>query len=64
VTTGTLEEVHWEVLSHPACSSDLAPRDFHLFGSLKEALGGKIFTADDEVKILCKDGWKKNHKLI
>jgi histone-lysine N-methyltransferase SETMAR len=37
VTTGTLEEMHWEVLPHPAYSPDLAPDDFHLFGPL----GGK-----------------------
>jgi len=51
VTTGTLEEMHWEVLPHPAYSPDLAPNDFHLFGPLKEALGGKRFTADDVVKL-------------
>jgi len=41
VTTGTQEEMHWEVLQHPACSPDLVPSDFHLFGPLKGALGGK-----------------------
>jgi hypothetical protein len=40
VTTGTLEEIHWEVLPHPACSPELVPSNFHLFGPLKEALGG------------------------
>jgi histone-lysine N-methyltransferase SETMAR len=35
VTTGTLEEVHWEALTHPTYSSDLALSDFHLFGLLK-----------------------------
>jgi hypothetical protein len=47
VTTGTLKEMHWELLPHPACSSDLTPSDFHLFCPLKEALGGKLFRADD-----------------
>jgi hypothetical protein len=51
VTTRTLEEMHWEVLPHPAYSRDLAESDFHLFGPLKGALGGKGFRADDEVKI-------------
>jgi hypothetical protein len=51
VTTGTLEEMHWEVLPHPTCSPDLVPSDFYLFGSLKEALGEKSFTADDEIKL-------------
>jgi hypothetical protein len=51
VTTGTLQEMHWKVLPHSAYSPDLAPNDFHLFGPSKEALGGKRFRADDEVKI-------------
>jgi hypothetical protein len=51
VTTGTVEEVRWEVLPHPAFSRDLAPRDFHLFDSIREALGGKRYRADDEVKL-------------
>jgi histone-lysine N-methyltransferase SETMAR len=41
VTTGKLEEVHWEVLPHPAYNPDLAPSDYHLFGQLKATLGGK-----------------------
>jgi hypothetical protein len=53
VTTGTLEEMHWEVLPHLTYSPDLEPNDFHLFGPLKEALGGKRFTA--KLNILCKD---------
>jgi hypothetical protein len=50
-TGGTLKKIHWEVLPHPAYSPDLAPRDFHLFCPNKEALGGKRFRADDEVKL-------------
>jgi hypothetical protein len=50
VTTGTLGEMHWEVLPHPACSPDLVPSDFHLFGPLTQALGGKRLRADDEVE--------------
>jgi hypothetical protein len=50
VTTGTLEEMHREVLPHPASSLDLAPSGFHLFGPLKEDLGGKRFRSDNEVK--------------
>jgi hypothetical protein len=51
VTTGTVEEMQWEILPHTVYSSDLALGDFHLFDPLKEALGGKIFRADDEVKM-------------
>jgi hypothetical protein len=57
VTTGTLEEIHWEILSHPIYSSKLAPSDFQLFGPLIEALEGKGFKPGDEVKFLCKDHW-------
>jgi hypothetical protein len=41
VTTGTLEETHEEVLPYPAYSPDLTLSDFHLFGPLRETLGGK-----------------------
>jgi hypothetical protein len=43
--------MHWEVLPHPAYSSDLSRSEFHLFDPLKEALEGKRFTADNEVKL-------------
>jgi hypothetical protein len=33
-----------------------------MFGLIREALGGKGFRADDEVKLLCNDGWKSNLK--
>jgi len=64
VTTGTLEEMHWEVLPHPAYSPDLPPNDFHLFGPLREALGGKRFGAYEDVTLFCIDGWASNHKLF
>ena len=37
-------------MEHPAYSSDLAPSDFHLIGPLKEALGWRRFSCDDDVK--------------
>jgi len=39
----------WELLQHPPYSPDLAPSDFHLFGPLKEPLGG-IEIENDEVQ--------------
>jgi hypothetical protein len=59
-TARTVEEMQWEVLPHPAYSTDLAPSDFHLFGPLKEALVG----TDLELTkyFLCNDGWTSNHK--
>jgi len=35
VTPGTLEERNWELLPHPACSPDLVPIAFNLFGTKK-----------------------------
>ena len=36
-------------------SPDPAPSDFHLFGPLKNALRGRRFAADDEVKEAVRD---------
>jgi len=43
--------MHWKVLPHLAYSPDLVPRDFQLFDPFKEALRGKRFRDDDEVKL-------------
>ena len=37
-------------LQHSPYSQDLAPSDYHIFGPLKEALRGRKFTSDEEVK--------------
>ena len=37
----------WELLPHPPYSPDLAQSDFHLFGPLKEFLGGHHFSSDE-----------------
>jgi hypothetical protein len=47
-TTETLHELKGQALDSPSCRPDLAPTDFHLFGSLKEALRGRRFAADDD----------------
>jgi len=52
--------MYWEVLPHPAYSPDLATSDFHLFGPLKEAVGGKRYRVDDELKIFSNDVWTSN----
>ena len=49
-TMCTLQQLGWEVLPHPPYCPDQVPRDFHLFGPLKEFLGGQHFNTDDEVK--------------
>ena len=45
-----LDSFGWDILNHPAYSSDLAPSDFHLFTSLKTHMGGKKISTDKEVK--------------
>ena len=48
-TMDTIQKLKWNVLSHPPYSLDLAPLDCHLFGPLKEHLGGKRFHNTEEV---------------
>jgi hypothetical protein len=43
------------VLPHPAHSPDLAPSDYHLFGPVKDALRGRHFADDDELKQVFRD---------
>jgi hypothetical protein len=62
VTTGTLDETHWEVLPHSAYSPELAPSDFHLFGPLKKE--EKYLELTMKLSFLCNDGWKSIHKLF
>ncbi|XP_023715680.1 uncharacterized protein LOC111868870 [Cryptotermes secundus] len=49
-TAETLRKLKSDVMAHPSYSPDLAPSDYHLFGPLKEALRGRRFTSDQEVK--------------
>jgi len=46
-----------EVLPHPAYSPNLAPSDFHLFGPIRETLGGERFRTGNEVS---NGGWTSN----
>lgn len=47
LTINTIQKLNCEVFEHPAHSPDLAHSDFHLFGSLKNALRSSRF-ADSE----------------
>jgi len=49
-TVATIQDLPFECLPHPPYSPDLAPGDFHVFGTLKEAMGGKSFRSDEEVQ--------------
>lgn len=44
-----IETLSWTTLEHPPYSPDLSPCDYHLFGPMKEALGGQRF--DDDVAV-------------
>jgi hypothetical protein len=48
-TVATVTDLHFDTLPHPPYPSDLATSDYHMFGPLKEAMGGKKFHSDEEV---------------
>ncbi|XP_076182868.1 histone-lysine N-methyltransferase SETMAR-like [Ptiloglossa arizonensis] len=41
---------NWELPLHPPYSSDLAPSDYHLFGSMQHFLSGRNFNNSEDVK--------------
>jgi len=49
-TVATITDLHFECPPQPPYSPDLAPSDFYMFGPLKEAMGGKKFRSDEEVR--------------
>lgn len=50
LTREKIQKFGWELLDHPPYSPDLAPSDYHLFGPLKNHLGGRRFACDAEVE--------------
>jgi len=49
-TVAAIQDLSFECLPLPPYSPDLTPCDFHVFGPLKEAMGGKSFRSDKEVQ--------------
>jgi len=49
-TVATIQDLSFECLPYPPYSPDLTLSDFHVFGPLKEAMGGKSFRFDKEVQ--------------
>jgi len=49
-TVATTQDRSCESLPHPPYLPDLAPSDFHVFGSLKEAMGCKTFRSDKDMQ--------------
>jgi hypothetical protein len=49
-TPERIQELQWEILENPPYSLNLAPRDFHLLGTLKNNVGGIRFSDGEEVE--------------
>jgi histone-lysine N-methyltransferase SETMAR len=49
MTQQKIKELNWEILDHPPYSPDLAPSDYHLFGSLQIHSNNKKFERFFEV---------------
>ncbi|GBO36760.1 hypothetical protein AVEN_104908-1 [Araneus ventricosus] len=49
-TQGLLRSFGWEVWQQLPYSPDLSPCDFHVFGKIKEHLGGRQLSNDDQVQ--------------
>ena len=47
----TLQQMNFEVLENSQYSPDLASLDCHMFGPLRDALGGRLFIGDKQVKV-------------
>jgi hypothetical protein len=47
-TQERIQELQWELPEHPPYSLDFALSDFHPFGQLKDHLGAKRFSDDEE----------------
>jgi hypothetical protein len=62
LTIYTTGQPNSEVLGHPAYSPEMDPSDFNPFGPLKNALRGRRFAADDEVKEAVRESFVINQK--
>jgi histone-lysine N-methyltransferase SETMAR len=49
MTQQKIKELNWEILDQPPYSPDLAPSDYHLFGSLQNHLNNKKFERFEDV---------------
>ena len=48
-TINKMHELGFRLLNHPPYSPDLAIADFHLFGTMKQPMRGRVFSSRDEV---------------
>jgi hypothetical protein len=49
-TVTTIQKLKFETINHPSYSADLAPSDYRVFGTLKEALRGQRFHSSDKME--------------
>ena len=59
LTEEKLAQLYWTALQHPPYSPDLSPCDYHMFGPLKEALGGSVSTMMSRSRISCSIGYRR-----
>jgi histone-lysine N-methyltransferase SETMAR len=59
-----ITKMGWTVLPHLPYSPDLAPSDFHLFGSLKDALRGTHFEDDNSVIEAVRKWLRRRDELV
>jgi histone-lysine N-methyltransferase SETMAR len=64
LTRAKLDELGWEVLSHPPYSPDLAPSDYHLFRSMEHFLRGREFEDIDQVEAACQEFFNSKEPII
>uniref|UniRef100_A0A0K0FCL9 Histone-lysine N-methyltransferase SETMAR (inferred by orthology to a human protein) n=1 Tax=Strongyloides venezuelensis TaxID=75913 RepID=A0A0K0FCL9_STRVS len=63
-TRKKLDELCYEILSHPAYLPNVAPSDYHLFLSLQNFLNGRSFRNDDEVKSALSEYFSKKDRIF
>ena len=52
LTKEKFDKIRQKTQQHPPYSPDLSPRDYHVFGPLKEELGGRHFDDDDGAQLV------------
>ena len=58
-TKDAITSFEWTTVPHSPYSPDLAPSDYHLFGTMKDALRDKHYGNDEEMKIAVKNWLRK-----
>ena len=54
LTQEKLAQMYWTAVEHLLYSLNLSPCDYHMFGPLKEVLGGQRFDDEEVENFVCK----------